>query len=562
MSINTVKNASLYYLKNEIGKNLGASLQSQTTGKIDLSKEQVNQAISMQAELYMEKTRGAIQNIQIANSFLVTAQANLGTVIENISTMSGDVMTLLNEVVSTQNNQAAVQKLIESMGMAAAPTSRDHEEGSIIKTLRQGGTGQALYFRTRTENFLSTNSEFNKVTTITKDQTAAAPQNNIIEAIEDDTAAQGVFGANFSGDQFATPAVTVEATFVETTAPAGNATYAVTVTMGAVGYTLATFDGGDDLALDLANPADGDTLTLAVGTAAGDIATITNGQGEADENALKLKADIEAALKQIKVNGKFNPESATAASSQNSAKGILGATNFKLSADSNYGTGTFTMSYDGQNLSFSDSYGTLIQSYPLDPSVLKASGELATQVGDVVELSIGNIGTLYVNSNATGERIEGEFKIATQGEDYKAFLIVSSSDGSRTIDLPDLTNPVTLWGEKITIDSNKLQTDMAYKEKIKGMIDHAYKKTSDVYQSISNLMGTLEQDLTAQNACMESLHDLDETVSEADPLEVANDVFNFTQQYKQVFEVVKLISSLDASEKRAANAIAELAAQS
>jgi hypothetical protein len=51
-------------------------------------------------------------------------------------------------------------------------------------------------------------------------------------------------------------------------------------------------------------------------------------------------------------------------------------------------------------------------------------------------------------------------------------------------------------------------------------------------------------------------------VSEADPLEVANDVFNFTQQYKQVFEVVKLISSLDASEKRAANAIAELAAQS
>lgn len=558
MSINTVKNASLYYLKNEIGKNLGASLQSQTTGKIDLSKEQVNQAISMQAELYMEKTRGAIQNIQIANSFLVTAQANLGTVIENISTMSGDVMTLLNEVVSTQNNQAAVQKLIESMGMAAAPTSRDHEEGSIIKTLRQGGTGQALYFRTRTENFFSTNGAFNTVKSITKDETAAGPQNNIIAAIADDTAAQGVFGTEFSGDQFATPAVTVEAT---ADTAAGTATYEVTVTMGAVEYTLATFDGSAALALVLATPADDDTLTLAVNTA-NTIGTIPGGEDEANANASKLKADIEAALKQIKVNGQFNPESATAASSGDSAKGILGATDFKLSADSNYGTGTFTMSYDGQNLSFSDSYGTLIQSYPLDPSVLKASGELATQVGDVVELSIGNIGTLYVNSKATGDRIEGEFKIATQGEDYKAFLIVSSSDGSRTIDLPDLTNPVTLWGEKITIDSNKLQTDMAYKEKIKGMIDHAYKKTSDVYQSISNLMGTLEQDLTAQNACMESLHDLDETVSEADPLEVANDVFNFTQQYKQVFEVVKLISSLDASEKRAANAIAELAAQS
>ncbi|MBY0264630.1 MAG: hypothetical protein K2P90_04275, partial [Holosporales bacterium] len=508
---------------------------------------------------------GAIQNIQIANSFLVTAQANLGTVIENISTMSGDVMTLLNEVVSTQNNQASVQKLIESMGMAAAPTSRDHEEGSVIKTLRQGGTGQALYFRTRTENFLSTNGKFN---TFTYDvDVSVSPQNSIIAAIEDAEAAEAVFGAAFSGDQFATPTVEVKGSFEATDASndpnAGTATYKVTVTMGDVTYTLEDFDGaGDALVLALAAPAEGDTLTLVVGGAAGAIATITTGEAEANDNASKLKADIEAALKSIKVNGQFNPESETEASPGDSAKGILGATNFKLSADSNYGTGTFTMSYDGQNVSFSDSYGTLIQSYPLDPSVLKASGELAAKVGDVVELPIGNIGTLYVNKKATGERIEGEFQFTTQGEDYKAFLIVSSSDGSRTIDLPDLTNPVTLWGEKITIDSNKLQTDMAYKEKIKGMIDHAYKKTSDVYQSISNLMGTLEQDLTAQNACMESLHDLDETVSEADPLEVANDVFNFTQQYKQVFEVVKLISSLDASEKRAANAIAELAAQS
>jgi hypothetical protein len=560
MSINTVKNASLYYLKNEIGKNLGASLQSQTTGKIDLSKEQVNQAISMQAELYMEKTRGAIQNIQIANSFLVTAQANLGTVIENISTMSGDVMTLLNEVVSTQNNQASVQKLIESMGMAAAPTSRDHEEGSVIKTLRQGGTGQALYFRTRTESFLSTNGAFN---TFTYDvDPSVSPQNSIIQAIADAEAAEAVFGAAFSGDHFATPTVAVMATFAAgATPPAGTATYQVTVTMGSVNYEIADFAGAAALMLSNGSSTD-DTLTLEVESAAGAIGTITDGQGEADGNALKLKDDIEAALKSIKVNGGFDPSKASAASTDTQAKGILGATNFKLSADSNYGTGTFTMSYDGQNVSFSDSYGTLIQSYPLDPSVLKASGELAAKVDGVVELPIGNIGTLYVNKNATGERIEGEFQFTTQGEDYKAFLIVSSSDGSRTIDLPDLTNPVTLWGEKITIDSNKLQTDMAYKEKIKGMIDHAYKKTSDVYQSISNLMGTLEQDLTAQNACMESLHDLDETVSEADPLEVANDVFNFTQQYKQVFEVVKLISSLDASEKRAANAIAELAAQS
>lgn len=565
MSITNVKNAGLYYLKPTISNRLGESLESQTTGKIHLGKRQVNQAISMQSEFTMEKVKGALQNIGIARSFLLTAQANLGTVVESLNTLAGDVMTLLNQVVPSANNQAAVNKIIATLGMMKGPISRDQEEGIIVKSLRQGGVGGALYFRVQTKSFLSLDPTLNEPATFAQDAALTETGNDTIDPVT----ASVVLGATFSADVFAEPVVTVIGTYAHDSAspPVGAPLYQIMVSFGNKSYTidtkttpLATPAAGDIKLVNLAIPfgatapdAD-DSLTLKYKTVT-DLtgATGPTDQATTDAAAAKIRADIHETL----VAGTWTPLHLK--TDDTTFKAVKGFVDFKLNASSNYGEGLFTLQYDGQNMTFRDPYDTLIESYPVDFQVIKEAGLRAKQTGTPVEVQIGNIGSLYINEHADGSAPAKGFKFGTESVDFKAALIVSANDGTRTIIMPDITNPVKLWGEKIVIDANRLQTDMEYQQQVKGMIDHASQLVRDTYQNVTNLVGVLESDETAQNASLQSLHDLNSTVSDANAVEVATDVFDFTQQYRQLLNAVKLISSVQASEKAAANQIANLA---
>jgi len=78
-------------------------------------------------------------------------------------------------------------------------------------------------------------------------------------------------------------------------------------------------------------------------------------------------------------------------------------------------------------------------------------------------------------------------------------------------------------------------------------------------QDISSTIGVFDQYLSSQQATMESLHDLQKTVSAADPIKVANDVFTRTQQYLNMILALQITASVLAEVSNSAQQIAMLA---
>ncbi|MGB1230058.1 MAG: hypothetical protein ACPG7U_02705, partial [Holosporaceae bacterium] len=142
----------MYSLGPGLSDQVETSLESQITGMQDMTKNQVNQAIYIGTQSQIAKTDGALQNIRIAQEFLSTTLAALETVNNELINASKAILTLLNGVVSSSDKEAAADSILNTMGMIQGPTSRDAQEGSVIKTLRQAGTGQSpFYVLTTTE---------------------------------------------------------------------------------------------------------------------------------------------------------------------------------------------------------------------------------------------------------------------------------------------------------------------------------------------------------------------------------------------------------------------------
>lgn len=537
MTISNVQNVSIYSLKPALSQKLGSDLGAQTTGKTPTNKDPVKHAVGMQSEFYAQKVEGVLQNVEIARNFLLTAQANLGTVIGSLNDLAGEVMTLLNEALPAGNTVATAHKIVQTMGMVDGPISRDQQEGILIKTLRQGGTNQALYFHVTTDDFLSTDP--GAITPPRFEMTGTPPN----QTLDPSTFAQGT---EFTGDLTIPPVATAAVVSFD---GAAGAKYNVTLQCGPSTYTANNVSPQDNNPLVLNNSAGsaGDTITIKF--TAGTVLKCYSSQADAETAAEKFRQALEACS-----TGTWIPAQMDTSKTKGFAK-------FVLDAGSNYGAGSFFFKYDGMNVWFHDAYKDLIEAYPLPFQILRDAGALAKETGELVEVPIGNIGTLFVDQHADGSAPAESFTFQTKTIPYNAILIVSANGDSRTITMSDITKPLTLWGEEIIFDVDRLQTEGEYQQKIKGMIDHASRLIRDTYQNVTNMVGVLEQDASSQHASLQSLKDLKSVVTDANVMEVATHVFDGTQQYIQLLNGVKAVSHVKSNEKNDANAIAELAGE-
>jgi len=226
---------------------------------------------------------------------------------------------------------------------------------------------------------------------------------------------------------------------------------------------------------------------------------------------------------------------------------------FAFNPGSNLGAGYFNVSHDGAHLSISDQFGQQVGSYPLDDREVMAA---ASGSGEV---KVGSLGTLYVDSSYEGGGFSYDL-VNTPSDSFKAVVTVSASDGTRYIELPNLTDQKILWGSNTTIDRNMLLRDISYQQKVKGMIDHAVDVITETIQYASNVLSVINNDEEGQNATMESLSNLKDTVSKADPVQTAQAVFASTQKYLKMIQSMQITAQVMAQETVAANQIANLAA--
>ena len=804
MSLSSLQNLCMYSLGPGLSDQVETSLESQITGMQDMTKNQVNQAIYIGTQSQIAKTDGALQNIRIAQEFLSTTLAALETVNNELINASKAILTLLNGVVSSSDKEAAADSILNTMGMIQGPTSRDAQEGSVIKTLRQAGTGQSpFYVLTTTEAAPPTplaappeapvsddstgqitpytlylngtgsgGDVFLDSTTVsftgfsadvagTLDPTTATAvdpaSGTAINAVQFSLELGGVRllsesvdltkGANgltinmynpANRDQYVTfyTAPTFTAANVTTEVePAFKSLFTGTVdtaakeaaasgTFTSAGTTLTTtgtfeeptttppvFSGVEPGAIQVlsataaeaqfvvsvgehiystsmddafnltasVSPAstitlylNGDksnaqTITLAVadqsaanaftseaitlqafteymsgtytassgstaapgifqhsgsasptgafmpcnaasfvgvdagaisvesvdwgaGTGSGAQASITVKVGDttyatddvtpsnndvmsADTAVILYKDGLVAntgntitmytgpiasvaatngvvddatllAEVQFALDGTYN------AFGQGGSTGP--ATPFAFNPGSNFGAGYFTVNYDGKHLTVTDQFGTLVNSYPLDDrQVLDAANTTG-------EIQVGNIGTIYVDSSYTGGGFNAQLT-TTPSDSFDAIVTVSASDGTRSISIPNLADQKILWGANDTIDRNLLISSVEYQQRVKGMIDHAAEVVKDTIQYATNVLSVLNNDEEGQNATMESLHNLQDTVSAVDPVQAANAVFETTQSYLRMIQSMTITAQVIAQESASANQIAQLA---
>ena len=809
MSLSSLQNLCMYSLGPGLSDQVETSLESQITGMQDMTKNQVNQAIYIGTQSQIAKTDGALQNIRIAQEFLSTTLAALETVNNELINASKAILTLLNGVVSSADKEAAADSILNTMGMIQGPTSRDAQEGSVIKTLRQAGTGQSpFYVLTTTEaapptplaappeapvsddssgsstsatlylngagsvaadtfldsttvsftgfsadvagtldpttaimtnvdgtddvltdiqfevmlgdvklvsevvdltnagngltlNMYNPDDRSQYVTfytapgtsalkdTVTIDTNFKALFTGTVDTAAKEAAASGTFttalgtaamkntdtfgepktgaGPAFSGvepgaiqvlsatgttaqfvvavgehiystsmeDQYdltspspllsqpanpvlylngdksnsqtitltladltttngfnATPATTTLAAFTEymsgtytassgstaepgifqhsgAASPTGafmpcNAASFVGVDAGAISVESAVFKSGTDsemtvkvgdstystvsgtgadvmkkdhavvLYLDGDKSNTGNPITMYTGPIA---SKATPAVGVIDDAT--LLAEVQFAL-----DGTYN------------AFGQVGgggpATPFAFNPGSNFGAGYFTVNYDGKHLTVTDQFSTLVNSYPLDDR------QVVDAANTTGEIKVGNIGTIYVDSSYTGGGFNAQLT-TTPSDSFDAIINVSASDGTRSISIPNLADQKILWGANDTIDRNLLISSVEYQQKVKGMIDHAAEEVKDTIQYATNVLSVLNNDEEGQNATMESLHNLQDTVSAVDPVQAANAVFETTQSYLRMIQSMTITAQVIAQESASANQIAQLA---
>jgi hypothetical protein len=144
--ISTLQNSCIYSLGPALSGQVSESLQSQITGMQNMQKHQVNQAIYIDSNVMISKTSAALQNVAIASQFCNTTVASLQTVEASLTDALNASMTLLNGTVSDANKASAADSIIDAIGMKHGAKSRDGQEGSVIKTLRQSGTGVSPFY--------------------------------------------------------------------------------------------------------------------------------------------------------------------------------------------------------------------------------------------------------------------------------------------------------------------------------------------------------------------------------------------------------------------------------
>ena len=797
MSLSSLQNLCMYSLGPGLSDQVETSLESQITGMKDMTKNQVNQAIYIGTQSQIAKTDGALQNIRIAQEFLSTTLAALETVNNELINASKAILTLLNGVVSSSDKEAAADSILNTMGMIQGPTSRDAQEGSVIKTLRQAGTGQSpFYVLTTTEAApptplaappeapVSDGEEEAGPTTLYLNGTGAIPANTFADrshitfhgfeegeatgAIDGATAnadvtgtdrSDYVFTVEINGATYASQAVHVlpnqeinlydasnldkfvtvktassvlgldvqadastafQALFtgsIDTTLTEAEAEAAVTGTFtssqltadwgtggtyentfvdptvsppvftgveeGAIRVREATWAtasdvtcvvqvgdhvyateaaitlaGDDEITLylngDSANAdkkivltaataitgfsdaastvaafeavLDGTYTTTSSGSSSDPVFTPTNaspfipmdgidfsaasstGAVAPGTNTYTGGAPATAAI-EITIDGQsyttaspvdltgitaaafvttdnvqvellkggsdandkvtFTILTGTVISSQETldrivaenftgtydvpADGSTGpSTPFAFNPGSNFGAGYFTVNYDGKHLTVTDQFGTLVNSYPLDDR------QVVDAANTTGEIKVGNIGTIYVDSSYTGGGFNAQLT-TTPSDSFDAIVTVSASDGTRSISIPNLADQKILWGANDTVDRNLLISSVEYQQRVKGMIDHAAEVVKDTIQYATNVLSVLNNDEEGQNATMESLHNLQDTVSAVDPVQAANAVFETTQSYLRMIQSMTITAQVIAQESASANQIAQLA---
>ena len=801
MSLSSLQNLCMYSLGPGLSDQVETSLESQITGMQDMTKNQVNQAIYIGTQSQIAKTDGALQNIRIAQEFLSTTLAALETVNNELINASKAILTLLNGVVSSADKEAAADSILNTMGMIQGPTSRDAQEGSVIKTLRQAGTGQSpFYVLTTTEAAPPTplaappeapvsddSSGSSTSATLYLNGTGAVPADTFLdsttvsftgfsadvagtldpttatvtgtgltdlvfsltvgdvalssEAVDLTNAGNGLtlnmynpddrsqyvtfytapgttaitgtadaepaFKALFTGTvDTAAKEAAASGTFTSAgTAPAANtfedptatppvfagvepgaiqvlsasgATAQFVVSVGEHIYSTSMDDQynlatGAAIAPQPANPVlylNGDksnsqtiTLTLAdlstangfsddittlaaftayisgtytassgstaelgifqhsgsasptgafmpcnaasfVGVDAGAIsvesalysantgdgsdAEITVKVGDAtystvsgtgadvmtENSAVVLYLDGDAANTDNTITLRTGPIASVSGTNgvgddpsllaevQFALDGTYNAfgqgggsgpsTPFAFNPGSNFGAGYFTVNYDGKHLTVTDQFGTLVNSYPLDDR------QVVDAANTTGEIKVGNIGTIYVDSSYTGGGFNAQLT-TTPSDSFDAIVTVSASDGTRSISIPNLADQKILWGANDTIDRNLLISSVEYQQRVKGMIDHAAEVVKDTIQYATNVLSVLNNDEEGQNATMESLHNLQDTVSAVDPVQAANAVFETTQSYLRMIQSMTITAQVIAQESASANQIAQLA---
>jgi len=603
-------NAILCTQAPKTAERLGKSTQSQSTGTQNLDKKQVNMAIKMRTNFYIAKTQGAIQNIQITRGFLSTVSQNLETTLEKLNDMSQSVLTLLNGVVPSEDRESAVNSLLEGLGMVSNPTSRDQLEGSIVKSLRQGGAGQSLYFRTqsevREESFPKLEGEVTvagKIVELDKEIEKAA---NDLQSDLNSLAGSGSLTASNALqnakdlvvknqiDPFLQETLKL-ATSVNTTNKAEDLAKAVAdfgktaisaTHMGGIQKTLV-----ESLEEVLKNPGNEPfaNVQAAVGTVIADLdASLTNLKTAANapsSPASGATVTSEIALVTAAVNGFITTAKGASGSftinetalktaetalktEQANALQTRPVKEFFVNPDSNYGAGVFSLRYEEGHLKVFDSFDDLVESYPIPAEVFEqAAKEAGTNASGTATISAGKIGVLSVSSDVVDQDgvVNWDKDTAIYFDNKTAGLnvsvTVSGNDGTRSLALDDLTDPTTLWGDNLTLDAQKLQNESAYQQQVKGLIDHASEKIQKSLQAVRNLMSTLENDELAQNVTLENCKNQVETVSGVDPVVIAQEVLANSQEYNRLISALTLLSGINRDVNDQAQRIAQMASR-
>jgi hypothetical protein len=606
-------NSILYAAGPKTAGRLGRAIQTQATGKKDQSKNQVNKAIEMRTNFYISKTEGALQNIKTAQGFLSTVAQNLETTLDKLTDMTQSIMTLLNGVIPAGDKEAAVAGLLEGLGMVDNATFRSEKEGVIVKSLRQGGSGQALYFRSAStvsaSPFLAPAGR-TASSDVDELQSIVDFDNKVLTKLNADVKVfvEGINPADASTDTAAKvkTAVTGEVTRlkelidkassgfvtklkVETAKLAASisdyasletAINGVTDVVGLPSAEIkahvlalgkAGFDQGTGPA-DIQTKIDGelDRLVTFFGEidAAANSLDDTSGPPTAPELQATAVAAVEAQLAGHAAEFQTHADALAASGGGSSSRpttALATAKNFIINPNSNYGSGDFYLTYEAGNIKVFDEFDSLIESYPLPSAEFEKA--FPTGAADPALIKVGTIGfiefqpAIWDSGAKTVDWTDQGIFFNVKTADLSATITVSGNDGTRTISMPDLTNPVNLWGveEGTVLDPQLLQDNVAYQQEVKGFIDHASQVVRSQLQTINNVMATLQTDEEAQNVSLQSSHDQVDTVSMADPVVSAQQVLTISQEQSRLVNALYIMSGLDRKNNEQAQQIAQMA---
>lgn len=610
-------NSILYAAGPKTAGRLGRAIQTQATGKKDQSKNQVNKAIEMRTNFYISKTEGALQNIKTAQGFLSTVAQNLETTLDKLTDMTQSIMTLLNGVIPAGDKEAAVAGLLEGLGMVDNATSRSQQEGVIIKSLRQGGSGQSLYFRSKSSVLPASfsigaakaggdTSELQSIVDFDKNvlvalgkglgdcikaagETVSVDSTNTAKDMTDamktmlaaevekfsteDTGLVTKLDADIDASTDASGLSGIAETALSSASFDSN--FTTTGIAGAIQVRLevvAAAYSGDWAGGKIALKAETAKITTMIGAVP---TTVTDGgtgtaQGDFDSAKTTVLEELKAPFDTYMASGQGKEHAdALAASGGGSSSrpttALTTAKNFIINPNSNYGSGDFYLTYEAGNIKVFDEFDSLIESYPLPSAEFEKA--FPTGATDPVLIKVGTIGfiefepAIWDSATKTVDWTDQGIFFNIKTADLSATITVSGNDGTRTINMPDLTNPVNLWGVEAgtLLDTQLLQDNVAYQQEVKGFIDHASQVVRSQLQTISNVMATLQTDEEAQNVSLQSSHDQVDTVSMADPVVSAQQVLTISQEQSRLVNALYIMSGLDRKNNEQAQQIAQMA---